>query len=181
MPEWNLEFFLSWILGSKAAQWPVFPSAISVANIASISLLQRSTLPWLWECLGLPWTILNPGKDSSIILKTVAFLNSLPLSDWRRQAGGPRKEKHTLRLAATATAVFWVKSTNIYLLESERHRYLSFLPGSEVVESRTWRSDPGSPWCTCTRRQFGTACQSGQFANDARLWGRWLASPPNPF
>ena len=109
MPEWNLEFFFSWILGSKAAQCPVCPSAISVASIASTSLLHRSTLPWLWECRGFPCTILNPGKDCSIILRTSAFLNSRPLSDWRRQVGGPRKEKQTLRLAATATAVFWVK------------------------------------------------------------------------
>lgn len=87
-------------------QWEVFSVCIHVVSIFSTSWFTLSTLPWLWLCLGFPWTILSSGYIS-LKLETMLFMNSCPLSDYKIN-GPPISVKIPMKLNV-------ISSTPLYL------------------------------------------------------------------
>ena len=107
IPEWCEEYFANWTNLTPIVQSVEMLSVIQVTIMSLMSALAPTTDPWLWGCLGLPWTIFRSGHMLASSAITAA-VNSEPLSDWRI-TGAPISSKISASWKATSVALLEVR------------------------------------------------------------------------
>ena len=78
IPVWNDLFFENWTNFNPSDHFTVLLSISQAVSIPFISPFARSTLPWLWGCLGLPCTKVSSGQSVFNSVMTSA-VNSRPV------------------------------------------------------------------------------------------------------
>ena len=89
---------------------PFHPFAGTIVSLALIisSIIRSpcSTKPGLWECPGLPLTILHVPGQSIIVLFKISFTNSEPLSLCKTDGNSKMMNTRSIRPCVTSLAVF---------------------------------------------------------------------------